>query len=83
MNIISADGLELDWETVSKVARAEGKPVKTQLLAIAPGDELWFLTAWVGETPNGVRCIGTKDGELPPGVEPDDLCPWWRGTKVP
>jgi hypothetical protein len=82
LTIISADGLELDWETVSKVARAKRKHVKIQLLAITP-DELWFLTAWVRETPDGVRCTSVAGGELPPGIEPSDLCPWWRGTKVP
>lgn len=80
MNIISADGLELDWETVSKVARADDKPVMTQLLAITP-DDLWFVTAWVQKTPDGVRCISVKGG-LPPGVAPSDLCPWWRGNQV-
>ena len=81
MNTITKDGLELDWDTVSKVARADGKPVMTQLLAITD-EGLWFLTAWVGETPDGVRCIGVKGGALPPGVEPSDLCPWWRGNRV-
>ncbi len=80
MNTITSDGMDLDWETVSEVARAQGKPVMTQVLAITP-DELWFVTAWVQETPHGVRCISVR-GNLPPGVEPEDLSPWWRGHQM-
>ncbi len=75
LNTISADGLDLDRETVATITRAQGKPVDIQILATTQTGEMWFLTARAWATD---RLYFSFKGGPPPGVDMSQLSTRWR-----